>query len=434
MKKTLSVILALVMVFSAFSVMAVAEEPTFTYEVISEEAKTCKITGATADAPALNIPAEIDGYTVIAIANNAFEVNVNATAITIPDSVTSIGQYAFNKTAYYKDSANWESGVLYIGKFLISAKGNIEGEYTVKDGTLVIADIAFRNCKKLTKVTLPEGLTHIGMIAFRDCELLAEVVLPTTLKVIGAYAFTGCETLSGVVLPDGLVEMGKYSFNGTGLTEIAIPASVEIIGDYAFANSKSLAKIEVAPENENYSSSTGLLLDKEQTTILYCPNAVDYETAVLPVTVTIIGNGAFEGAPVEEIVLPETITKIGDAAFANCENLTKITISPSVTEIGEDAFFGCAEGFVIEAEADSYAYKYAEENGYLPVEQEIVLGDVTGDGALSALDVRYILQYIADLREFEEAQIIAADVDKNGEISALDVRWVLQAIAGMRTL
>lgn len=431
MKKIISVALALVMMLSVFSVMSLAEEATaVVYEVVSEEEKTCKIVGAELGITELNIPAEVDGYKVVAIANYAFDKNPELISISIPDTVTSIGQFVFSKTAYYKDSANWEDGILYIGKFLIIAKSTIEGEVTVKDGTTIIADAAFRNCKKITKVTIPEGVTALGLISFRDCAALADVSLPSSLKKIGAYAFLNCTALKTVALPEGLEVIDRFSFNNSGITEITIPASVKTIGDYVFCNSDELAKIDVAEENENYSSVDGILYDKEQTTLVYCPYGIDFNNDMLPETVTVIGNGALEGSEFEEYTVPDGITAIGDGAFANCANLKKITIPESVTEIADDAFAKCPE-VAIDAVPGSYAYGYAEENDLLP---KLSFGDVNGDGTVSAIDARWILQVAASLRTLTEEESARADVNGDNKVNAVDARWILQIAAGTREL
>lgn len=430
MKKTVSILLALVMALSVFTVMTFAETSDFTYEVVSEEDKTCKITGAKTGIVDLVIPAEIDGYKVVAIGNRAFDKNTEVASIQIPDTVESIGQSAFVKTAFFKNDANWEDDVLYIGKFLIAAKTTLEGEYVVKSGTTVIADNAFRNCKKLTKVIMLNGVVSIGLLAFRDCTELTDVVLPSSLKNIGGYAFAGCTALTMVKLPDGLETLGKYSFNGSGLTEITIPASVKTVGDYAFCNCENLAEIKVDEENENYSSASGVLYNKDKSTVLYVPYKVDYSEFELPKTVTTIGKGAFEGATFEEFEVPESVTAIDEAAFANCENLKRIKVPSTVTTIADNSFSG-SEDVVIDAEKGSFAYGYAEENDLL---KKVLLGDVNGDGKISSIDARWTLQYVAMLRELNEEQFACADVNGDGKISSIDARWILQVVAGTRVL
>ena len=427
MKKTISILLALVMALSVFSVMALAEEtPDITYEVLSEEEKTCKVTGAKAGIVDLVIPAEIDGYKVVYIDNRAFWSNKEIETVQIPDSVERIGQLVFSKTALYKNDANWENDVLYVGKFVIVAKSTLEGEYAIKAGTTVMADGAFRSCKKLTKITIPEGMKAISLLAFRDCETLAEVVFPSTLKSIGSYAFLHCTALKAVTLPESLEKIGSYSFNDSGLTDVTIPASVKEIDKYAFCHCADLTAINVAEANENYSSASGILYNKDKTTVVYVPYNVDYSTFELPETVTTIGKGAFEGATFEEFEIPETVTTIENAAFEGCANLKKVKIPASVTEIADNAFAKCHAHFVIEAPEGSYAYSYALENGYI---LNGIIGDVTGDGKVTAIDARQILQCAASNAEFSPEQIKLADLNGDGKVTAFDARLALQVAA-----
>ena len=118
--------------------------------------------------------------------------NTSLTSIVIPDNVTSIGYRAFYNTAYYNDETNWENGVLYIDNCLIAAKGSVSGDYTIKDGTRLIAICAFRDCKSLTSVTIPDSVTSIGSSAFEDCTSLTEVTIGDSVTSIGGGAFRDC--------------------------------------------------------------------------------------------------------------------------------------------------------------------------------------------------------------------------------------------------
>lgn len=106
---------------------------------------------------------------VTSIGDSAFEGCENLTGITLSDSVTSISSSAFVETGYYKNSSNWENGVLYIGNHLIDAENTLRSDYKIKDGTVTIADSAFSACTKLTGVTIPESMTSIGNGAFFGC-------------------------------------------------------------------------------------------------------------------------------------------------------------------------------------------------------------------------------------------------------------------------
>lgn len=134
--------------------------------------------------------------------------------ITLPDTVESIGEDAFTGSAYFEDLANRERGVLYIGKALIKADPTIEGSYTVKEGTVCIADEAFKNCKALSALTLPDSVKNVGNHAFSGCDALQTVSIGkgSLLKNIGAEAFSECSLLKEISLPSGLKTIGEKAF------------------------------------------------------------------------------------------------------------------------------------------------------------------------------------------------------------------------------
>ena len=156
------------------------------------------------------------------IGESAFDDCLNLTSIKIPKSVTDIDHYAFrnckrlssitisgevshigmgvlDKTAYYDNEANWEDGMLYVGKYLISA--NNDDLYTsteIKNGTVIIADKAFSVCNNLINVIIPNSVKYIGYRAFYNCKNLRNVVIGTGLKEIGEAAFDFCDNLANV--------------------------------------------------------------------------------------------------------------------------------------------------------------------------------------------------------------------------------------------
>ena len=109
---------------------------------------------------------------------------------------------------------------------------------------------AFRYCRNLKTVTIPNGVTDIDICAFADCDNLTIVTIPNSVKAIGDYAFYKCNSLSTIIIPNGVNSIGKYAFWGcNNLTAVTIPNSVKSIGDQAFYNCKKLASIEMPNSN-----------------------------------------------------------------------------------------------------------------------------------------------------------------------------------------
>ena len=179
------------------------------FVVISEEEKTCQAGNGSAACIDTNvsgtvtIPAEADGYRVVAIANRAFKECSMMTHINIPQTVTSIGTTAFE-----------------------SAMG------------------AFHNCTQLQDAQLPEGLTLIGRGTFSSCKSLTRMTLPESVTALGSNAFDGCASLVSVTLPQGLTELQMETFRYcSSLTSIEIPANVSSMGRNVFQGCTALETV-----------------------------------------------------------------------------------------------------------------------------------------------------------------------------------------------
>lgn len=123
----------------------------------------------------------------------AFMNCTNLKQIILPKTLETIGRYAFYNTGYHNDMANWESEVLYLNTYLLSAKKEITGNYIIKNGTTLIADDSFAFCENITALSCSESLLYIGNNAFSYCKELASIKLSNNILGIGSGAFYNCK-------------------------------------------------------------------------------------------------------------------------------------------------------------------------------------------------------------------------------------------------
>lgn len=151
---------------------------------------------------------------------DAFGNSGKLSNIILPDYAINIADGAFIGTAYYNNSGNWENGVLYIGKHLI--KGTAADIVTIKDGTLSIADSAFKNNAAITEIVLPNSMQKIGNLAFSGCSSLTNVTAPISIIEIKENAFVGCTGFnqdSKIKVIKGDTQIGEVSFNNNSQFE-----------------------------------------------------------------------------------------------------------------------------------------------------------------------------------------------------------------------
>ncbi len=279
---------------------------------LSEDGKSYIVTGiGSFDGINLVIPSEYDGKPVTAIGQAAFYDCKKLTNVTIPDSITTIGDKAFDGCIIKKLTA--PAGLLTdISKYTLETAIITSGEEIPED--------AFKDCKELTSVTLPNSITSIGDQAFEGCNKLTNVNLPDSLTSIGRFAFEDCTSLTSITLPDSLTSIGSSAFYGCrNLANLNLPNGVTSIGGYAFCDCASLNYTEF--DNALYFGNENnpylLLIKAKDTSITSCN--INSNTKYIHAY-------AFKGCErLTQITIPSSVTCIDGSAFSICLNLTSVT-------------------------------------------------------------------------------------------------------------
>lgn len=419
MKRTISVILAVLMMVSVFTVMPLTagayyernerrqnDDFEYTYNIEDNVIQIYQYIGKSAEAV---VPDKIDGYPVTLISAMAFEGCDYVTKISLPDTLTYVGEEAFCDTAFYKDENNWKNGVLYIDSVLVEVGEDVSGDFTVKKGTSVIAHKAFAGCEKLTEITIPGTVKHIPESMFVGCKSLDSAILEEGVEDIDEMVFKNCSKLGNIKLPETITRVGYDAFKGTEFynnyynwengalyyNNILITVDPEcngvfkvkdgttVLGDYTFmeCNVEKIILpngIKVLPfafeNNCLWLESVQLGDDIEEVKSYFLEDLMNVE---LPENLKKIGYRAFFQSAISEIKLPENLKVIDVEAFLSCSNIREITIPKNVEKIGHEALgyrmSGIGdegyitekeEGLVIKGYPGTVAETYAKENGF----------------------------------------------------------------------
>ena len=213
----------------------------------------------------INIPSELDHHSVTGLGDYSFATEENGSplydihhhyiqSVTIPESVTSIGQSAF-EACFSLDSLIIKDAATSIGESAFNWCSDLT-TLSLGENITTIGDYAFQGCSYLTNVTIPQSVTSIGRQAFYLTDLNT-LTIKGPIKSMGYAAFAGCTNLTSLSLYDGIQTIGEGAFiNSTSLEAVTIPQSVTSIGASAFANCSNLRTITIPEKVTTIESDT----------------------------------------------------------------------------------------------------------------------------------------------------------------------------------
>jgi hypothetical protein len=319
------------------------------------------ITGYTGSAGEVDIPNFINGFPVTSIGPGAFYQHTGLTSIVISNNLTSIGDGAFNGCSSLTN-ITWGGSVNSIGIGAFQNCTNLKS-IMIPDSVSSIGFSSFNGCSGLTNLIIGIGVTNVPEGAFSSCASLTSVAIPGNVINIGDYAFFDCTNLADVTISNGVVGIGNDTFSDCALSSITIPDSVTSIGDQVFDYCPNFTSITVESSNSVFSSTNGVLFNKNQTSLVLCPECIS-GSYIMPNTVTDIGDDAFFNCgSLTNISIDNAVINIESNAFAECWYLMNITIPSNVVNVDGSAFDFCIS--LTEINVDTQNPNYSSTDGVL---------------------------------------------------------------------
>ena len=284
-------------------------------------------------------------------------------AISIPQSVETIHDYAFSNCSALKD-VEIGSGVKTIGDFAFTECGKLS-TVSIPVNVETIGNYAFSDCTALKDVKIGSGVKTIGDFAFNNCSAIVSIAIPSPVETIGNGAFNSCTSLSDITVSESVKKIGDKAFFETKATKVALSEGLEYIGALAFSanadrnadpiyipttlqsvgknaflnynchhvNISDLAawcNIEFENVSANPSAYSGVLYLNDE----------KIENLIIPSTVEIINQYTFsKNNGIKTVTLSEGVRSIGQSAFSGCTNLESVTFNRDLLTIEDKAFW-----------------------------------------------------------------------------------------------
>lgn len=355
-KRIIRTCLLLLVFFTFWSISVSAETISygrdgFKYS-LDTETKCAELLRYTLKSAEVVIPESVnyDGeeYILTRIGDNCFRNNSRLTSISIPSSVTSLGDFSLCSCPA-------------LSKIIVDVKNPVYDSR--EDCNAIIETATHTMVRACTATTIPSSVTGLGDYCFFGCSSFKSVDIPSSVTSLGDYCFYNCTSLESINIHSSIVRLGNHCFEFcSSLSDVSIPSSVTYIGSGCFSSCPSISKITVDAANPVYDSrenSNGIIETATNTVICGCKNTVIPSTITslgdscfagctylasieIPSSVTSIGNFCFYAcSSLKSVDIPSSVTSLGDACFGNCSSLISISIPSSITRLGDWCFFWC---------------------------------------------------------------------------------------------
>ena len=302
---------------------------------------------------------------VTSVGDNTFSWCQKVTSVTLPNSIKSIGEFAFANTGL--KSITIPGSVSAIGEGAFSGCSLLTG-VTLLNGVETVGEGAFYNTA-LTSIVFPSSIYFIDRYAFAGINSLTNITFLGDVKTIGERAFKDTR-ISSIVIPESVVSLGASSFeNCINLTNLTIDKDLyDTYGTAAFVNCPIIKPVyyetdkavvnEIAKSGDLVFRVTGVAANGYGTAsftgvannvdAVVIPGTVDIKGATYKVT-TIAANALFCNTTVKTAYIGANVVVVGNNAFYGCTNLVKVSGGARVKTIGTNAFARCSKlsSFVI---------------------------------------------------------------------------------------
>lgn len=295
--------------------------------------------------------------TVTSIGNGAFKGNPTTTIVWKPAtcSIGSDDNAPFYSTSSQVTSFTFAEGVETVPAY-ICKNMNLLDTIVLPPSVRSLGQYAFYGCTSLKSINLPVTQKTLPVSFLEGCTSLESIELPATLTTISTDAFYGCTKLANVSLHEGITTIERRAFYNCKLDSIIIPSTMTSIGGAAFKGNPTTT-IVWKPQNCTtgsdsdapfYSTSSQVTSftfgDSVQVIPAYlCKYMNQLDSIRIPSTVTSIGQSAFMYcSKLKSFTFPQGIKTVATSVLEGCTALEEVFIPSSVTTINQDAFYGCS--------------------------------------------------------------------------------------------